>query len=107
MIIKYPKMITTDEMRNIALVLNDTKLNNETISVRQVREICRRLGYDVEEGGSSVPWRVTIERLIREHWSFTYSDKFKHFVATLWVKGSDSIVHEAKTLDELIITIAS
>jgi DNA-directed RNA polymerase subunit M/transcription elongation factor TFIIS len=41
--------LTTDDMRNIALSLNDGRLNREQVSVNQIRELARALGYVVEE----------------------------------------------------------
>jgi hypothetical protein len=41
--------VTTAEMRDIALRVNDGRLNRDAVSVNQVREILRAVGHDVEE----------------------------------------------------------
>lgn len=51
--IPVPETPETDAMRDMALTLNDTRLNREPVSVNQIREILRHVGYAAAP--SSVP----------------------------------------------------
>jgi hypothetical protein len=71
---------STDEMRNLALAVNDNRLNQTPVSVNQVREILRAIGAWVEEADRPATKRLADElrqRLIDRYPAFAHKGRGK------------------------------